>query len=134
MKGSAVLGGTGSVAFALAMFGCASLGGRPASRQSVCYPQQCFVAVQNDDVRKIAVRYYDSTGAGELLGSVESGNVRRFALSRRTSRTITVEVTIDRRVYRAKTRGLLPPSEDVVHFPAEFESTDSSTIGTGRGR
>ncbi len=113
----------GTLMLAATIFGCASLFKRSTAPETVCYPQQCYLDVQNDNGILIGVRYYDSTGVGDVLGSVGPGSVRRFALSRRTSRTITVEVTREREVYRAQAKLSLPPFENVVHFPTDFETT-----------
>jgi len=107
---------------AAAILGCAHAP-QAASRLTVCYPQQCYLDVQNDNGAIIAVRYYDSTGVGDMLGLVQSGAVRRFILPRRTSRTIIVEVARDKYVFRSKSRLSLPPLENVFHFPADFEVT-----------
>jgi hypothetical protein len=116
---------TATLVLAAAIVACASAARQSASPANVCYPRQCFLDVQNDNGLLIGVRYYDSTGVGDVLGSVHSGSVRRFALSRRTSRTITVEVSRDKEIYRAQTKLLLPPFENVLHFPTDFETTST---------
>jgi hypothetical protein len=107
-----------------ATLGCASASAsrRSAALATVCYPQQCFLDIQNDNGMSIGVRYYDSSGVGDVLGLVKQG-VRRFTLSRRTSRTVIVEVTLDRQVYRSQARLSLPPAENVFHFPSDFAAT-----------
>jgi len=109
------------LALAATILGCASSARRSAPT-ALCYPQQCDLDVQNDQGLLIVVRYYDSTGVGDILGSVAPEAVRRFVLSRRTSRSITVEVSLDRGVYRATATLSLPPRENVVHFPTDFET------------
>ena len=106
---------------AAATVGCASQAQHSSTRLTVCYPRQCYIDVQNDNGAILAARYYDSTGIGDVLGLVQSGAVRRFILPRRTSRTITVEVSFNKQVYRSQARLLLPPLENVFHFPADFE-------------
>lgn len=110
-------------AVAATILACASSGRQSSAAAAVCYPQQCYLDVQNDQGLLISVRYYDSTGVGDLLGSVRPGAIRRFVLARRTSRSITVEASLDRDVYRAKATLSLPPRENVVHFPTDFETT-----------
>jgi hypothetical protein len=114
-----------TLVLAAAMLGCASAARQSATAANVCYPQQCFLDVQNDNGLLIGVRYYDSTGVGDVLGSVRPGSVRRFALSRRTSRTVTVEVSRDKGIFRAQAKLLLPPFENVLHFPTDFETTST---------
>lgn len=106
---------------AVATLGCASLTRRSSARESACYPQQCYLNVQNDNGLMIGVRYFDSTGVGDVLGLVVPGKVRRFTLSRRTSRTVTIEVSRDRQLYRSHATLAAPPLENVIHFPADFE-------------
>ena len=120
MQGSAGSHQGAMLLLAAATLGCASASRRSAALATVCYPQQCFLAVQNDNGMSVGVRYYDSTGVGDVLGLVKGESVRRFTLSRRTSRTVIVEVTLDRQVYRSQSRLSLPPSENVFHFPADF--------------
>lgn len=114
-----------TLVLAAAMLACASAARQSAAAATVCYPQQCFLDVQNDNGLLIGVRYYDSTGVGDVLGSVRPGSVRRFVLSRRTSRTITVEISRDKETYRAQAKLLLPPFENVLHFPTDFETTSA---------
>ena len=114
-----------TLVLAAAMLACASAARQSAAAANVCYPQQCFLDVQNDNGLLIGVRYYDSTGVGDVLGSVRPGVVRRFVLSRRTSRTITVEISRDKETYRAQAKLLLPPFENVLHFPTDFETTST---------
>ena len=123
MQGPAGTRTIAALLLAAAAFGCASQGRPSPSRTTICYPRQCFLDVQNDEGVIIGVRYYDSTGVGDVLGSVKSGSIRRFVLSRRTSRTITVEVSLRKQVYRSQARLALPPLENVFHFPADFETT-----------
>lgn len=118
---SAAARNTAMLVLTAGAIGCASLGGKPTARASTCFPQQCFIEVRNEQSKTIGVRYYDSTGVGDLLGAVQSGAVRRFVLSRRTSRTITVEVSYDRQVYRAQTVLRDHGYQDVIHFPSDFE-------------
>jgi hypothetical protein len=109
-----------ALALAVTAVGCASFRGR-SQRETSCYPQQCFLDVQNDNGQSIAVRYFDSTGSGDLLGLVIPGGVRRFVLPRRTSRAVVVEVKREHQVYRSQTTVLLPQYENLIHFPADFE-------------
>lgn len=106
--------------FATVVAGCASAGRRHAPA-SLCQPQQCSLDLQNDVGLLIGVRYYDSTGVGDVLGSVRAGSVRRFTLSRRTSRTVTIEVSEYGTAYRTWATLSLPPRDNVVHFPADFQ-------------
>ena len=93
----------------------------PGTRDTICYPQQCSLEVKNDQGQMISLRYYDSTGVGDLLGSVAPATFQRFVLSRRTGRNITLEATVDKQVYRAQTKLLLPRYQQaVVHFPGDF--------------
>ena len=112
---------------AVAVPGCASAPRQSATQATVCYPRQCFLDVQNDNGMMIAVAYYDSAGAGDTLGSVGAESIRRFLLLRRTSRTITIEVSRDRQVFRGHIHLSLPPLENVVHFPADFEPANTNT-------
>jgi hypothetical protein len=109
-----------TLVFAAALAGCISLGGHTPP-DSVCQPRQCLLDVQNDDGPTIAVRYYDSTGVGDVLGSVRSGSVQRFALTRRTGRTIIIEVSDDGKSYRTQTKVSPAPFPNVIHFPADFD-------------
>ena len=111
-------------AFATTVVACASTGSRRATA-GLCQPQQCYVDVQNDKGLRIGVRYYDSTGVGDVLGSVQAGSIRRFALPRRTSRTITIEVSDDRTAYRTQATLSLPPRENLIHFPADFQASST---------
>jgi hypothetical protein len=113
-----------TLAFAAAVAGCASIASRGAPA-GLCQPQQCYVDVQNDIGVLIAVRYYDSTGVGDVLGSVRAGSIQRFALSRRTSRTITIEVSDGGAAYRTEATMSLPPRENVIHFPADFQTSST---------
>jgi len=106
---------------------CASVPRQSAAQAAVCFPNQCVLDVQNDNAAVIAVAYYDSAGAGDVLGSVGAQSVRRFPLSRRTSRTITIEVSQDRQVFRGHMHVSLPPLPNVIHFPADFEPADTKT-------
>jgi hypothetical protein len=106
---------------AVATLGCASLSHRPSFRETSCYPRDCFLDVQNDNGLSIAVRYFDSTGAGDVLGLVFPVTVRRFALTRRTSRAVTIEVKRERQVYRSQPKLLVPQYENLIHFPADFD-------------
>jgi hypothetical protein len=116
--------------FAVLIFGgagCASVPRQSATQAALCFPNHCVLDVQNDNASVIAVAYYDSTGVGDVLGSVGAQSVRRFALSRRTSRTITIEVSQDRQVFRGHIHLSLPPLPNVIHFPADFEPADTKT-------
>jgi hypothetical protein len=113
-----------TLVFATAVAGCASTGSR-RSPAGLCQPQQCYVDVQNDIGVLIGVRYYDSTGVGDLLGSVRAGSIQRFPLSRRTSRTITIEVSDGVTAYRAQATMSLPPRENVIHFPTDFQTSST---------
>ena|SRR5258708_25139637 len=114
--------GIATLGLAAAMLGCASLPRQSAKSAALCYPSQCLLEVNNDIGRIIAVRYYDSTGVGDVLGAVQPLGVRHFALSRRTSRTITVEVSRDKEVFRSRATISRSPSENILHFPADFEA------------
>jgi hypothetical protein len=116
-----------SATLILAVSGCASTPRQSAAQASLCFPSQCVLDVQNDNAAVIAVAYYDSTGVGDVLGSVGAQSVRRFPLSRRTSRTITIEVSQDRQVFRTHVHLSLPPLPNVIHFPADFEPADTKT-------
>jgi hypothetical protein len=105
----------------LVLHGCAS-GGAGTSQRTTCFPQQCFLDVQNDDSRIISVRYADSTGVGDMLGLVRAGSVRRFTLTRRTSRTVIIEVRRDGEAFRVRATLGAPPSANVIHFPADFRT------------
>jgi len=99
--------------------GCASLKASVRA-PSECYPRQCALHVQNDYDRIIGVRYFDSTGAGDRLGSVKARAVERFELGVRTARRITVEVMHEGQRYRSFALLSPPRSENVIHFPADF--------------
>lgn len=104
-----------------ALVGCASLGRGSTASAERCYPNQCLLEVQNDYGQLIAVGYFDSTGVGDALGSVRPLSVQFFALTRRTSREVTVQVTYDGHVYRTNAHLALPPIPNLVHFPTDFK-------------
>ena len=112
---------------AVAFLGCATAPRQSATQAALCFPRQCVLDVQNDNGMMIAVAYYDSAGVGDVLGSVGAESVRRFLLLRRTSRMITIEVSQDRQVFRGHIHLSLPPLENVIHFPADFEPAATRT-------
>jgi len=67
MQGSAGSRQSAMLLLAAATLGCASASRRSAALATVCYPQQCFLDVQNDNGMSVGVRYYDSTGVGDVL-------------------------------------------------------------------
>jgi len=110
-----------TLVFGAATLGCASLGRGSAVSAERCFPKQCLLEVQNDYAQLIAVGYFDSTGVGDVLGSVRPLSVQFFALTRRTSRAVTVQVTQDGKVYRTKAYLSLPPIPNLLHFPTDFK-------------
>ena len=77
------------------------------------------------ETRKIAVLVLSSAMLARASAGRQSGAVRRFALSRRTSRTITAEISRDKETYRAWAKLLLPPFENVLHFSIDSETTSA---------
>jgi hypothetical protein len=122
MRGGDGIRASVAVALVGVMVACTSPRWQSPTPETLCYPRQCSLDVQNDEAQRVGVAYYDSTGVGETLGSVDAGKVRRFSLSRRTSRTVTVEILSDREVYRARLTLSQAPFANVMHFPADFEA------------
>jgi hypothetical protein len=122
MHGSTSTRTIATLVLAAATFGCASLIGRPASTETTCYPHKCILNVENYNGRPIAVRYYDSTGVGDVLGEIGPMGSGYFALTRRTARTVTIEVTRDKQLFRAQTTVGPRRYQNVIRFPADFEA------------
>jgi hypothetical protein len=122
MRGASGVRTTVAVALLAVTLACASRTWQSPTPATLCYPRQCSLDIQNDNAQRIGVAYYDSAGVGETLGSVDAGGVRRFSLSRRTSRTVTVEILSEREVYRARLTLSQAPFANVMHFPADFEA------------
>jgi hypothetical protein len=91
MKSPAVVYGCLLFAASVLFSGCV----RPVTRGAglSCGAASCAVSVQNSGLRRIAVRYDDSTGRGEALGSVAAGDIRTFTLPWVRAKLVTITVT-----------------------------------------